>query len=174
MRGRICAGFVLSVTVLSAQQVPPTTHADVARGLAAAERLLQEDKLEEANAQLRVLVDAAHRLGLDAEEAQAVCDLGQTLEHQSRYSEAEVTLRQCLEMAERTRNGLAIGRALFLLSRTADVAGRSAEAISLASRSIAAYDAIPNPAGAGAARIQLLHLQRPPLDETRAITARVV
>jgi len=173
VRASVLALIGLSVLAPSAQQ-RPSSQAEVARGLQEAERLLQGDKLDEANAAFRPLVDAAHGLGLEAEEAQARCGLGQTLEHQSRYKEAETELRQCLEMAERLHHNLGIARASFVLSRTAELTGRSSEAVSFANRAIAAYDAIPNPRGGAVARLQLLRVRRMSLEEERSTINRVV
>jgi len=170
----VVTAVVLSALAPSAQQ-RPVSPADVAGGLRDAEGLLKDNKLDEANAAFRPLVDAAHGLGLEAEEAQARCGLGQTLNYQSRYKEAETELRQCLEMAERLHNNLGIARASHSLSIAAYMSdGRSQEAVSLANRAVAAYDAIPNPLGSAIARLHLIHVSALSLEEERAITDRIV
>jgi CHAT domain-containing protein/tetratricopeptide (TPR) repeat protein len=165
--------IVLSALALSAQQ-RPSSQADVARGLQNARQLLRDQKLDEANVAFHALVDAAHGLGLDAEEAQALCGLGQTFENQSRYKEAESALRHCLEIAERLHDDAVIARASLSLGQTVDVIGRTAEAVSLANRAIAVYDALQDPKGSASARLVLLRIQKTSLEEERTISGRIV
>ena len=169
----VVIAIVLNALAPSAQQ-RPSSQAEVDRGLQDALQLLRDEKNDEANASYRALVDAAHGLGLEPEEAQALCGLGQTLENQSRYKEAEAALRQSLEMAERLHDDVVIARASLTLSRNTEVTGRSAEAVSFANRAVAASDAIPDPRGTALARLQLLRLRKPSLEEERAITDRIV
>jgi CHAT domain-containing protein/tetratricopeptide (TPR) repeat protein len=169
----VVAAVVLSALAPSAQR-RPASQADVDRGLRDAQRLLQDGKLDEANAAFRGVVDSAHGLALEAEEAQAGCGLGQTLENQSRYKEAETELRQCLERSERLHNDLDVARALYSLSVTAVMAGRSQEAVLLATRAVAAYDAIPYPKGSAIARLHLSNVSALSLEEERALTDRIV
>ena len=169
----VVIAIVLSAFAPSAQQ-RPSSQADVARGLQGARQLLRDQKLDEANAAFHALVDAAHGLGLDAEEAQALCGLGQTFENQSRYKEAESALRHCLEIAERLHDDAVIARASLSLGQTVDVIGRTAEAVSLANRAIAVYDALQDPKGSASARLVLLRIQKTSLEEERAISGRIV
>lgn len=146
----------------------------MASGLQDALRLLREHKPDEANVAFRALADASHALGLAADEAEALCGLGQALENQSRYKEAEAALRQSLEMAERLHADLVIARAALSLSRNADVMGRGAEAVSFANRAIAVYDDLQDPKGSAQARLQLVRVQKTTLEEERAINTRIV
>ena len=180
MRGKARAARALAVIVVvlsalapSAQQ-RPSSQAEVARGLQDALQLLRDGKYDEANAAFRVLVDAAHGLGLSAEEADAQCGLGQTLENQARYKEAEAVLRECLALAERLHEDVFIARAALSLSRNADVMGRRAEAVSFANRAVAVYDTLRDPKGSAEARLQLLQVQQTSLEEERAISNRIV
>jgi tetratricopeptide (TPR) repeat protein len=168
----VIVAVLLSALTPSAQQ--RLSSQDVTRGLADALQLLRDQKLDEATAAFQALADASHGLGLAAEEAEALCGLGQSFENQSRYKEAESTLRQSLEMAERLHDDVVIARAALALSRNAEVAGRSAEAVSFANRAVAMYDALQDLKGSAQARLQLLRVQKLSLDEDRTISQRII
>jgi CHAT domain-containing protein len=170
---RVVIALLLSALAPTAQQ-QAASQADVTRDLQAADRLLHDGKYSEANTAFQTLVDEAHRLGLDAQEADARCGLGQTLENQARYKEAESSLRQCLEMAERLHDDVMIARAALSLSRNASYLGRSADAVAFVNRAIALYDVLQDPKKSAEARLTLLGLQQRSVAEDRATFDRII
>ena len=170
-------GLALTLIVLctlapSAQQ--RASQADVNRDLRDAERLLKEQKLDEAVRAFQAVIDGAHALGLDAEETQANCGLGETLNNHAEYARAKTVLHQCLDAAERLHSELEIGRALLVLSINADLTGQTADAVSFADRAVAAYDAAQSPHGRALARLQLLRVRKFSQEEKQAITERII
>ena len=156
----------------SAQQ--PPSPADIGRDLREAERLLKEQKLDLAMEAFQAVVDGAHALGLDAEETQAKCGLGETLNNRAEYARAKTVLQQCLDAAERLHRESAIGRASLVLSINADMTGQSGDAASFADRAVAAYDAAQDPRGRAVARLQQLRVRKFSPEEDQAITERII
>jgi CHAT domain-containing protein len=173
-RSRVVAALLLSATALTAQEQRPLSQADVARDMREAQRLLKERKTDEASAAFQRLIDAAHALGLETEEAEARCGLGETLNKRTRIVEARVQLQQCLETADRLQNPLDIARASLALSEAAELAGRYAEAVTFANRAIATYDALQNAHGRATARLELLRVSNLPADEAEALEDRII
>src|SRR5262245_19754287 len=148
--------FVCALTPSAEQRA--SSQADVERDLGVAERLRKDRKESEAATAFQAVIDAAHSLGLDAEEAKAQCGLGETLTHLAQYARARTVLHHCLDLAERMHSEEVIGRASLALSNNAELTGQSADAKSFAERAVAAYDAAQNPRGRAFARLEQLRV----------------
>jgi len=170
-------GFVIGLAVLSAaaplaQQRP--ADSDIARQLADAERLEHEHKLDEAVTAFLAIVDIARAAGLPAEEAQAKCGLGETLDVRTEYSRAAPVLQDCLAIAERMHSDAGILRATTALSQNADLTGRHKEAIAFAQRAVDTADRMGDPRKQAWSKLQLAHVGRLPLDEEQALSEQII
>jgi CHAT domain-containing protein/tetratricopeptide (TPR) repeat protein len=171
-------GFALTFIVLSAigpfARQGPTSKIEVAHGLDEARRLFSEHKMDDAAAAFEAIVDAAHRLGLEAEEGEALCGLGETLIQRAKYDNAQTTLQRCLEASERMHSERGIGRASVSLSQVADLTGHHADAVAFADRAVASYDAIEDPRGRAVARLQLMGVRQLSVAEDQALVDRII
>jgi CHAT domain-containing protein/tetratricopeptide (TPR) repeat protein len=134
------------------------TASDLNRDLAAAERLLQQQKAAEAKAAFEAILEPSRRLGLEIEEAQAHCGIGEALSLQTQYGQAEHALRRCLALYEQRQVHNGIGRATAALSIATELSGRYNEAAVLADRAIAEYTAAHNVRGRAIATLLRLRV----------------
>jgi CHAT domain-containing protein/tetratricopeptide (TPR) repeat protein len=171
--GCAVALIVLSIFASSAQQ-PPASQADIARQLNDARQLVRDRKLEDATASYQAAVAAARSLGLEAEEAEALCGLGEALIKRNKYGDAEPPLRDCLAKSERLNSLRGIGRAAVSLSQVAELTGRYSDAAAFADRAVAAHEALQDPRGRATAHLQLLRVRQFTIEERQALVDSIV
>jgi CHAT domain-containing protein len=150
------------------------TAGEVDRDLLAAERLLQQQKADEAKAAFAAIIEPARRLALDEQEAAAHCGVGEAWSLKTDYLRAQESLQQCLAIYERLLIDDGIGRANAALSQAAEISGRYAEAAALADRAMTAYEASGNLRGRSIATLQRLKLRDVSFADRQKLYERVV
>lgn len=175
-RGRPIALFTLIVlaTFAASAQQGPSTQVELQRSLDAAEQLLKSQNLDAAREAFQAAIDAAHRLGLPAEEARADCGLGDTLNIRTEYARARALLEDCLAIAGRMQNDVGIARASMALSQSAEFTGRREDAAAFADRAVEASDRTADPRRRALARLQLERVKKFPPEEEHALIDRII
>lgn len=173
-RALVAIALVAACALVPAAQQTPASRPNLAQDLLEADRLLKARSLERAALAFQSIVDAARAEGLDAEEGQAQCGLGETLSARAQYKEAEAPLRRCLDLAERGQSDAGRGRALLALSQVMELTGRMSDAIAHANRALDVYIAMQDPRGRALARLELGRLQRLSDDEGEALTRQII
>jgi CHAT domain-containing protein/tetratricopeptide (TPR) repeat protein len=181
------AWTVRSGAAALAEQQPSPTVADVSQveaWLWSGEKLLRDDKRDEAMSEFTRALEGARRLHHQAQEAQALCGLGEIEFERARYARARELAVQAADIYDRLANEAAspspdvinrgIGRANHLLSLAALREGSKEEATRRSERAVAAYDAAGDRRGRGLSTLQLLHALDRSSDRQIALYDRVI
>jgi CHAT domain-containing protein/tetratricopeptide (TPR) repeat protein len=145
--------------------------------LQSAEALLREGKRPAATQAFERALDGARQLGLELQQAQALCGLGEIQFAQARYPPAREHAVKAAEIYDRLAAGAAspgVGRANHLLSLVAEREGNLDEAKLRAERAIAAYDAVGDRRGRAVSTLQLLRTTSLGLETERGLYDRVL
>ena len=172
--------------ITSLAQAPASSTASaeqVDAWLQSAERLLRDRQRSDAQPFFERALEAARRLGLEAQEAQALCALGEIEIARARYAAArehgEKSAAIYERLAARAEPASAaitagIGRVNVTLSIVAEREGNLAEARSRGERAVAAFGAAGDRRGRGVATLNLLRISDSNVEVERELNDRVI
>lgn len=168
----------VAITILVALAVclSPVSAApqDVGALLADAGKLIDGGKAADAKAAFERALEAARRLGLEPQQAAALCGISHALSMSTQYRDARDFALQCLELYERLSLPHGIGRANLLLNVAAELSGDLAEARLRAARAISAFESAGDLAARASATLNLLRAGNVEPAEAERLVARAV
>ena len=153
--------------------------------LESAEKLLRADQHADAVAAFERVLEAARRLGLERQEAQALSALGESDWSNGRYATVRERALKSAEIYDRlaattTASALGpinrgIGRANALLSMILEREdGDTKAAVAHAERAVEAFDAVGDRYGRAVSTLQLLRVKNVGAQEERELSNRVI
>jgi CHAT domain-containing protein/tetratricopeptide (TPR) repeat protein len=175
----------VSAAQVSAEPVgaEPVGAQQAGEWLRSADQSLRDENYGDALPLFERTLDEAQRLGLEEQQAQAHCGLGEIQFERGRYTPAREHAERAAAIygrltAETEPARRAIdrgrGRANHLLARVAEREGNLPGAQEYAERAIAAYDAAGDRRGRGLARLQALRTAPIGLEEERRLNDQVI
>jgi CHAT domain-containing protein/tetratricopeptide (TPR) repeat protein len=142
--------------------------------LQSANELLKRQQGNRALPLFERALDQARRLGLESQQADALCGIGEVQYYIAQYTPSREHGREALAIYERLASEEGIGRASHLLSLVAQITGDAAAARTFAARAVAAYDAAGHREGRALATLQLLKVRPLPIDEELPLYKRAI
>jgi CHAT domain-containing protein len=163
-----------SIPQAAGQSTAPGAARDVDALLAEAWTLHDSGKITDATAAFERALDAARRLGLEPQQAGALCGISRALATNTQYREAREFALQCLAVYERLSDPAGVGRANLLLNYAAELTGDYAEARTRAARAIDAFESAQDRGGRAAATLNLLRVSKlEPADGDRLLARAI-
>ena len=178
----VCIGFATIASVghatllLASQQPAPVVdeRSAVDELLKSANALLKQQQGNRALPSFERALEQARRLGLEAQQADALCGIGEIQYYSTQYTASRERGLEALAIYERLSSQEGIGRASHLLSLVEQLTGNIAAARTYSTRAVAAWDAAGHREGRAIATLQLLKVSRLPIDEERPLYSRAI
>ena len=142
--------------------------------LKSANALLKQRQGDRALPSFERALEQARRLGLEAQQADALCGIGEIQYFSTQYTASRERGLEALSIYERLSSQEGIGRASHLLSLVEQLTGNTAAARTYSMRAVAAWDAAGHREGRAIATLQLLKVSRLPIDEERPLYSRAI